>query len=96
MRIVLERGEDDLTVCLSLVPPGSSEAIELRFRGANDVRFLGERTELTESVLLMAEDISSRQWERVKFRVWDVENEVISFVCREIEQDPAARVSEAE
>jgi hypothetical protein len=89
-RIVLERTDDDLTICLSLVPRGSSDGIELRFCGVSNLQFLGERTGLTETVLLMADDISSRQWEGVKFRVRDSENEVISFMCREIE-GPSAR-----
>lgn len=37
----------------------------------------------------LSEDISSRQWEGLKFRVWDVEEEVISFVCRDIERPSA-------
>jgi hypothetical protein len=70
---------------VNLVPQGASNAIELRFKGALDVRFRGERTELTEIVDLLVDDISSREWEGARFRVKDYEEEFISFVCREID-----------
>ena len=84
VRIGIERSDAGLLISLSLVPIDSSRVIELRFVGASDVQFLGERTELSEIVLLLAEDITSRGWEGLNFRVRDYENEFLSFVCREI------------
>jgi hypothetical protein len=90
VRLVFDRGDDDLTITFRLLPQGASEPIEVRCRGAADVRFRGERTELKELVLLLAEEISSSGWEGAKYRVKDYEEEVISFVCREID-GPLAR-----
>ena len=54
VRIAIERSDDGLIISLSLAPLDSSRVIELRFLGAGDVQFLGERTELSEIVLLLA------------------------------------------
>src|SRR5690242_19012989 len=83
VRLVLDRNSDkELTIVLNLIPEGQSSTIELRFCGASDVRFRGERTELKEIVILFAEDISSSGWEGANFRVKDYEEDFISFVCR--------------
>ena len=88
VRVVLERDEDGLTVVLWLVPEGESVATEIKFRGASGVRFLGEDTALTGLVHLLAEDITSRGWEGIRFRVKDSEEELVSFLCRDIEPSP--------
>ena len=85
VRVVLDRSDNDLTITLSLQPQGASSTIEVRCRGASDVHFRGERTDLKEIVLLLAEDISSSGWEGTRYRVKDYEEEFISFVCREID-----------
>jgi hypothetical protein len=85
VRLVLDRSDNDLTITMSLLPQGASSTIEVRCRGASDVRFRGERTELKEIVLLQVEDISSSGWEGARYRVKDYEEEFISFVCREID-----------
>jgi hypothetical protein len=86
VRIAIDRSNDDLTITFHLLPLGASEPIEVRFIGAADVRFRGDRTELKEIVLLMVEDISSRGLEGANFLVKDYEEEFISFVCRKIDQ----------
>ena len=88
VRIALDRSDDDLTITFLLMPLEASEPIEVRCIGAADVRFRGDRTELKEIVLLMAEDISSRGWEGARYLVKDYEEEFISFVCREIDRVP--------
>ena len=89
VRLVLERSDDDLTITFRLLPHGASDPIEVRCRGAADVRFRGERTELKELVLLVAEEISSSGWEGARYFVKDYEEEVISFVCRDIDRHSA-------
>lgn len=88
-RLVLERDQDELSIVLRILPEADAGAVEVRCSGAYDVQFLGERTELNELVLLLAEDVSSSGWEGAKFRVMDSEEELISFVCREIDPFPS-------
>ena len=83
--LALERCDDGLLITFRLLPQGASDLIEVRCRGAVDLRFRGERTELKELVLLLAEEISSSGWEGARYLVKDYEEEVISFICREIE-----------
>ena len=83
VRVVLDRSDKDLTITLTLLPQGTSDTIEVRCRGASDVRFRGEHTELKEIVLLLAEDISSRGWEGARFRVLTTEDDY-QDVIREV------------
>ncbi len=84
VRLVLERDEDGLTIVIKTTAEGVG-ATELRFRGAVNLRFRGETTELKEQVMLLAEDVSADGWEDVKWRVWDSEEEVVSFFCRDVD-----------
>ena len=55
---------------------------------SKDLRSRGQRTLLTEIVLLLAEDVAARGWERVRFEVKDADEEFISFFCERIEREP--------
>jgi len=68
-----------------LLPQGTSRPVDIRCHGVADVKFRGERTELKELVLLLAEEISSSGLEGARYSGKEYEEEVISFVCREIE-----------
>ena len=86
VRMILERDDKELSITFVLLPEGSRSTIEVRCRGVGDMRFRGETTELTELVLLLAEDISSTGWEGARYRVKDYEEEFVSFVCRSIDR----------
>jgi hypothetical protein len=88
IRLLLDRGAEELTITLTLLPIGAATSIEIRFLGVSELRFRGERIELNEIVLLLAEDISRNGWEIPRFRVKDYEEEFISFLCREIQPLP--------
>jgi hypothetical protein len=84
-RLVLRREGEELTLVLTVASEASDVSVVVVFRGVSDLKFLGERTLLTECVLLVARDISADGWEDARFRVKDYEEEFVSFVCREIE-----------
>lgn len=86
-RLVLERidHEDESELRLELVLVAEPEqAARIRFDGVKDLRFRGATTELTELVVLLATDLSERQWENIAYRVVDAEEEVLSFLCARI------------
>lgn len=85
LSVSLERTGPELRIAVVLAPIDGSEQVTITCRHATDVKFLGERTELKEIVLLMAEDISDRGWEDARFQLKDYEGEVLSFACREFE-----------
>lgn len=93
VRLTLERSEDGLTVTMLIQPYGRA-SVELRFFGAQSVRFRSEHTDLLDVPHLLVEDISDRQWERLHYAVYDVENEFMSFFCREIESSYTADTSD--
>ncbi len=90
VRVVLER-EDDGALTLTLrVQSDRSEVTERRFFGVTGLRFRGDRTDLTQSVVLLAEDVSERGWEGVNFVVKDYEEEFVVFQCRALDAGDAA------
>lgn len=91
--LVLDRDEEELRMTLRLRPDGGGDPLELRFSGVTSLRFRGATVELNEIALLLAEDISTRGLERIRFHVKDYEEELVSFECREIH--PAPRGSSA-
>jgi hypothetical protein len=86
VQLTLIRDGAELLLSLKLHEVESSTQVELRFHNVSDLKFRGQRTELTELVLLMAEDVSSHGWEGVHFAVNDYEEEFISFRCERIER----------
>ncbi len=90
VRLVLEREEQRLTLRLSLTAEDSRAAVNLRFVDVSDLRFRGERTELTEIVVLMVVDRISDGWSTGRFHVKDYEEEFISFICADVERDDEA------
>lgn len=81
-RVVLEREGDNLQLQLHL----STDVIEMRWRfaGVTQLRFRGEATDLQGLVLLEAEDITQKGWEGARFRIRDIEEEFISFLCSDV------------
>jgi hypothetical protein len=88
VRLVLERGKEsmNITVTLRAIELGVAHDAELTFTGVSDVRFRGERTELTEIVSFLARDVSRDGLEGIRFLVRDDEEEFMSFACRAIEE----------
>lgn len=88
VRLVLERGKDGMDIIMTLRPiePAIPHEVRLKFGRVSNVRFRGERTELTEIVSLFARDVSQDGLEGIRFLVRDDEEEFISFGCREIEE----------
>ena len=86
VQLTLIRDEAELSLSLKLHEVGSNTQVELQFHNVSDLRFRGECTELSELVLLIAEDRSSHGWEGVRFVVKDYEEEFISFRCERIER----------
>jgi hypothetical protein len=84
--ISLSRDGDELSLVLRLRDQQARSEVSYEFLNVSDLRFRGERTELKELVLLLAEDVTSDGWEGVRFRVKDYEEEFISFLYREIRQ----------
>jgi hypothetical protein len=82
--IVLSRTEEELVVRIRLVPEGGIEEADYVFRGVGDLRFRGERTDLTQIVALAIEDITNFGWDGVRYRVRDYEEEFVSFLCQEV------------
>jgi len=81
----LSREGSELSLLMTLDEIDTQRPVEIRFHNVSDLRFRGERTLLTEIVLLLAEDVSARAWERVRFEVKDAEEELISLLCERIE-----------
>jgi hypothetical protein len=80
--LTLTRATPDGTLELSIrvsAPDGPNT--EVKFDRVSALRFRGDTTELTEVVLMLAQDISDRQWFGVRFAVRDAEEEVLSFLC---------------
>ena len=94
LSVVLERVGPELRVTVVLAPVAGSERITVSRRFASNVKFLGGRTELTEIVLLMAEDISDRGWEDARFQLRDYEGEFLSFSCREFDCEKTPRTGD--
>lgn len=86
LQLTVARKGAELSLSLKLQEVESNTHVELQFHSVSDLRFRGQRTELTELVLLMAEDMSSHGWEGVHFAVKDYEEEFISFRCERIER----------
>ncbi len=89
VRLLLEEGDGGLTLSLTLQPQGDARPEELRFSGVRELRFVGPTVALLQHLgLLLAEDVSSWGWEGVRFRVRDAEEELLSFLCADIEPPP--------
>lgn len=86
LRLTLERDERGLTLTLSLRRPNMMSTTDLRFAGVQNLRLRGEVTDLGQIVGLIAADISTREWEGIRYSVTDDEEEFVSFVCAEIER----------
>ena len=84
LRLTLARNGSELSLSILLQEMESSVRVEVEFDHVSDLKFRGERTELTHLVMLTAEDVSSHGWERVRFVVRDYEEEFISFRCEQI------------
>lgn len=90
-RIALERidhgDESELQLDVTMAA-GPEAAVCIRFESVQGLRFRGATTELTELVVLLAEDVSGQQWEKAAYRVADAEEEVLSFLCARISSRP--------
>jgi hypothetical protein len=84
-RLILSREGSELSLLMTLDEIDTQRSVDVRFHNVSDLRFRGERTLLTEIVLLLAEDVSARAWERVRFEVKDAEEEFISLLCERVE-----------
>jgi hypothetical protein len=82
----LTRVHDELSLALRLQDCRTGNEATFQFLKVSDLAFRGDRTELTELVLLVVEDISSDGWEGVRYRVKDYEEEFISFLCAEVRE----------
>ena len=81
VELALRRDSSGLQLILRLQPVDQSSVVTLYFSGVVDLRFLGPTTELNNLVTLEVEDISTRGWEDLQYRVRDVEEEFLSFYC---------------
>lgn len=78
-----------LTLTLTVYSLDENRIHEVQFSNVRNLRFLGESTELWDKiVLLVADDVSSEQWEDVRFRVKESENEFVEFYCGAIDHLP--------
>jgi hypothetical protein len=85
VRLLLERDEGGQTLLLRLALADQSQ-VEWRFSGVSQLRFRGESTDLLGPVLLQREDVRSRGWEGARFRIWDYEEEFVSFLCLNVDE----------
>lgn len=85
-RVVVERGEEGLTVSLRLTREADHTEFEWRFDGVTQLRFRGDSTELLGVLLLQCEDVSSLGWDGIRYRVKDYEEEFVSFYCEAIRE----------
>jgi hypothetical protein len=75
----------DLTLELRLDELTSDRPVRLRFRRVAGLK-LFDNFALSGVVLLVAEDIAARGWERRRFAVSDCEEAFASFWCERIER----------
>jgi hypothetical protein len=80
----IDRGDESELQLDVVMAAGPEAAVCIRFEGVHGLRFLGTTTELTELVVLLAEDVSEQQWQNTAYRVTDAEEEVLSFMCARI------------
>lgn len=85
IQLSLEAEDNSLSLLIRFYPRHApQEELTCLFRGVRDLRFLGNPTILGGVVILKIEDVSSSGWERIRYRVGDEEEELVSFYCDEM------------
>ncbi|MEQ1632205.1 MAG: hypothetical protein ABL997_07510 [Planctomycetota bacterium] len=71
------------TLLLSLADDvgGQARVVQMEFRGVANLTMRNLGGGISQFCGLMSEDISSRQWDRLHYRVFDVEHDAIEFLC---------------
>lgn len=83
---LLEHGSERMSLTLVFRSDESAADLELHFRGVFDLRFRSEPFYLHQPLpVFRFENIRDRQWQKPKYRVTDVEEEFVSFYCRDVE-----------
>ena len=79
----LTDGDCTLVVDLATGDHAGSKAISIKFLGVSNL-IMGEiGGGISQFCRLDVVSISERQWDRLKYRVWDYETERIGFMCRD-------------
>jgi hypothetical protein len=64
-------------------PSGGARAVSIQFDGVANLNLRGVGGGLSPIMGLEVESIKERQWERLNFRVTDLEHGQIDFLCRD-------------
>jgi len=81
-------GEYDLLLVLAKDDMPESPAVAARFQTVSDLSVHAFGGGFTQLLCIFVEDVSNQQWDRIAYRVYDAEREMISFHCRKVSVSP--------
>jgi hypothetical protein len=85
-------GDYALDLVLAKGMAGSSDSVRMHCEAVSQFEVKGFGGGHTQLLYLVVEDVSDRQWDRVRFRVGDAEDDKMSFYCNAVVVSDAVRV----
>jgi hypothetical protein len=85
VRLALARDEDGLTLTLVLRSVEDAAMCEIAFTGVRELCFRDPDTTLVSSGRFLVADITRHGWDRIRYRVTEVEEGLVAFYCEDFD-----------